>query len=280
MIINNKVITKWNSRTKKYYEELGYVYTFMGDDLEVNVFDLPNRSMVKVEIECDYCHKSFLVSWYHRTKSLEDTIIKKDVCYDCKYLKAKEAVQIKYGVDNITKVEEFKRKQEETCYERYGVINPFQSEVVKDKIIAFNLNKYGETSFTKTSEYLQKRRETCLQRYGVDSHMKLPKYKEMFTGKKSPVWKGGIHDERWDRLQPKYKQWRKEVFIKDSFTCRKCGITGGKLEAHHVYNWNDYVGLRYNTDNGITFCINCHIEFHQIYGKYKNDKFQLDLFLQ
>ena len=33
---------------------------------------------------------------------------------------------------------------------------------------------------------------------------------------------------------PIYKKWRKEIFIKDDYTCQKCFIRGGKLNAHHI----------------------------------------------
>lgn len=52
-----------------------------------------------------------------------------------------------------------------------------------------------------------------------------------------------------------YKEWRKEVYKRDGFTCRiadnKCN---GKIEAHHILGWVDHEELRYNINNGITLC--------------------------
>ena len=46
---------KWNPRNKKYYEELGYVFTTYGDEFEVKVEDLAKGSMYKVQCICDNC---------------------------------------------------------------------------------------------------------------------------------------------------------------------------------------------------------------------------------
>ena len=46
---------KWNPRNKKYYEELGYVFTIYGDEFEVKVEDLAKGSMYKVQCICDNC---------------------------------------------------------------------------------------------------------------------------------------------------------------------------------------------------------------------------------
>ena len=54
-LISKTVKVKWNSKSRKHYESLNYVFTKYGDEFEVKVEDLPIRSHTKVEIECDYC---------------------------------------------------------------------------------------------------------------------------------------------------------------------------------------------------------------------------------
>ena len=142
------------------------------------------------------------------------------------------------------------------------------------------LEKYGNECFTKTNEYIEKSRDTCLEKYGETNWMKTEKYKKMFSGENSPVWKGGINDERWDRLLPEYKEWRQSVFIRDSFICKKCNIHPIRLEAHHIENWNTVFEKRYLIENGTTFCVGCHIEFHRKYGKRNNTLEQVLMFLQ
>ena len=72
-----------------------------------------------------------------------------------------------------------------------------------------------------------------------------------------------------------YKEWKKKVFERDDYTCQCCGKRGGNLNAHHLYNFAEYEDLRYNVENGITFCEKCHLvnypnSFHSIYGEKNN----------
>lgn len=280
MLITKNINTKWNSKTKSYYESLGYQYTKMRDLFEVKVSDLKPSSSEKILIECDYCHKQFKVRYVAWLSSSINSIINKDSCFKCKYIKAREGVEKKYKTSNIMKIEGIKEKRDKTIQDIYGVENPFQSEYVKRKIRNTNLNKYGNESFVKTSLYIKKKTETCLRKYGATSWMKLKKYKDMVSGENSPVWKGGVHDIRWDRLQPKYKLWRISVFSRDNFTCQKCMKKANYLQAHHIFNWIDNPDKRYEKENGITFCKDCHIEFHRKYGKRYNTEKQLKTFLR
>ena len=74
-------------------------------------------------------------------------------------------------------------------------------------------------------------------------------------------------------------EWREEVYKKDNYTCKKCNEKGGRLNAHHIYNYWSHVDLRFNVDNGVTLCKNCHKDFHSKYGVKYNNKEQLDEFL-
>ncbi|MCB1711719.1 MAG: hypothetical protein KDH96_04345 [Candidatus Riesia sp.] len=58
-----------------------------------------------------------------------------------------------------------------------------------------------------------------------------------------------------------------KIFMRDGFTCKKCGDnSGGNLHAHHIYDFANYELLRLNKYNFITLCSECHInDFHSIY---------------
>ena len=54
---------------------------------------------------------------------------------------------------------------------------------------------------------------------------------------------------------PEYHLWARAVKQRDRWTCKLKGDDcGGRLEAHHIYNWVDYPELRYRINNGITLC--------------------------
>lgn len=87
------------------------------------------------------------------------------------------------------------------------------------------------------------------------------------------------------RGRVEYFDWRKSVFERDNYTCQCCGQHGGKLNAHHIMNFSDNEDLRFNVDNGITLCFNCHsLEsehgFHRLYGNKNNTKEQLDEYIK
>ena len=87
------------------------------------------------------------------------------------------------------------------------------------------------------------------------------------TGKQKQnhwAWKGGVSSiNALIRQTPTYKQWRKDVFERDNFTCRKCFQRGGNLEAHHIEEFALNHDLRFNVDNGLTLCVKCHKELHR-----------------
>jgi hypothetical protein len=63
--------------------------------------------------------------------------------------------------------------------------------------------------------------------------------------------------------------WRNQVILRDGFKCRKCGCSVG-LEGHHIYSYQHEPDLRYDINNGITFCDQCHKAFHKSYGLFTN----------
>ena len=48
MLISKTAFVKWNSKNKKHYVDLGYTFTKMGDEFEVNVEDLTSGSYAMV----------------------------------------------------------------------------------------------------------------------------------------------------------------------------------------------------------------------------------------
>ena len=123
-------------------------------------------------------------------------------------------------------------------------------------------------------------KEELRKRMKENNPMKNPEVLEKRKGENHHNWKGGITPQRikW-KNSLKGKKWRMAVFQRDNFTCQKCGQRGGRLNAHHIYNWSQNKELRECIENGITLCEKCHIEFHKKYGFNDNNLEQLVEFL-
>lgn len=65
-----------------------------------------------------------------------------------------------------------------------------------------------------------------------------------------------------DRRSNKYKKWKASVLERDKNKCKICG-SKENLVVHHIKHFADNINERYNIDNGITLCKNCHKEVHK-----------------
>jgi len=106
----------------------------------------------------------------------------------------------------------------------------------------------------------------------IESHNTL-EYLVSVSGKNHWNWQGGLTPlYNLLRNSLKSKQWTKDVFIRDKFTCQKCGKTKCRLEAHHkkpfmviifesnIITYEEAINCLelWNINNGITLCEKCH----------------------
>ena len=61
----------------------------------------------------------------------------------------------------------------------------------------------------------------------------------------------------WNKVQPLVKK-------RDKYTCAICGRIGGVLHVHHLFAWKEFPKKRFDLNNLITLCSECHHEVHQI----------------
>ena len=185
-----------------------------------------------------------------------------------------------------------------------GLLGHFVSEETKKKL---SLSKMGDKnpSYGKPPSEKQKKALNQKGKHFSEEHRrnigKANKGKERSEGTREKMseakrgkygenannWRGGISFlEHLIRTNFKYRQWRSDVFTRDDFTCQKCGIRGGKLNAHHIKSFSSILQYYeittleealeceelWNINNGITFCKNCHKKIGLHKGIKKNAK--------
>lgn len=85
-----------------------------------------------------------------------------------------------------------------------------------------------------------------------------------FKGNRSHFWKGGLTDQnRLLRNSFESNLWKKSVLVRDNWTCQSCNIRDNEnanrqLTTHHIKSWAMHKDERFNVDNGITLCKECH----------------------
>ena len=195
--------------------------------------------------ECTYCKKIFKRN-YSR--------IKNNINHFCN-----QGCMSKFNIGKLF-TEERKQKISDKAKGRYaGIKNPMYG------LKGINHPKYGfkESKETRRKKSMVTKGENNPMFGKPVSDETRKRISEANKGEKNGSWKGGI-DKR-ERLEGfEYKQWRKKMFERDSYACQVCGDNkGGNLNAHHIKSYTQYPELRFDINNGITLCIDCHKEIHK-----------------
>ncbi len=295
MLKSTEVEVIINSKTMKYYESKGYNinslkrkddhYRFTvpkGTKLLVKVEDLPESSNIYVDIECDYCGKIFPRIYNDYNNKSKKSIIKKDCCEDCKGIKNKEIFNLKYGVDNPMKLEQFKIKSINSSLDKYSVEHASQLKENKQYLREFKRTDFKivkkdffdanfillitEEEYENSAQYMKCicNNHPDIIQYKKYSHLKeghICKYCafENNSGENNYNWKGGIS---------KLKSYLSHIIIpwkKDSMkNCNyKCILTGKRFDdIHHLYGFNSILDETLNSLN---------LEYKDIINEYLED---------
>lgn len=93
-----------------------------------------------------------------------------------------KTVKEKYGVDNISCLEQIKQRKKDTIQiisqDKWGVDHPFQAPENREKAKATIKEKYGVDNIGKNIDVQQKKINTCLEKYGQPYGFNFDKCKE------------------------------------------------------------------------------------------------------
>lgn len=140
------------------------------------------------------------------------------------------------------------------------------------------MSKLRKGKWKNSKDAIEKIREKAKGRgHSLESRLKMS---EQRKGDRHWHWEGGkTSDNLRIRNGIEIKLWRQAVFSRDGWICKKCNKGSNKLNAHHIMPFRDFIELRTSIENGITFCKECHLEFHKVYGRYKNNKEQVEEYI-
>lgn len=90
-------------------------------------------------------------------------------------------------------------------------------------------------------------------------------------GKNHPSWQGGkTKFSSRIRNWKAYKDWQKEVFERDDYTCQDCS-SKKELHSHHIKPVSTHPELVFELSNGKTLCKTCHRKYNfNQYMDYKD----------
>ena len=87
-------------------------------------------------------------------------------------------------------------------------------------------------------------------------------------------------DRYYKRIGSDYSDFIKRVLARDGYTCQCCkkhkNDLNCTLNVHHLDSYNWCKEKRFDDTNGITLCEDCHMNFHNIYGRGDNTKEQFE----
>ena len=123
-------------------------------------------------------------------------------------IKRKETCINRYGVENAFQSNEKKQKIKETLKEKYGVEHPLQSIEIRQKYKNTSKERYGVENYSSLSECRNKVKQTNVEKYGVEYYQQSEEYKK--SVRKTSLEKYGV--EHFTQT-PEYKEKLRSVMI-------------------------------------------------------------------
>ncbi|MES2216676.1 MAG: NUMOD3 domain-containing DNA-binding protein [Patescibacteria group bacterium] len=149
------------------------------------------------------------------------------------------------------------------------------SDETKRKIGEINsIKRLGKINTLETLKKMSEAKKGKRRTPNTSEHNK--NISDGLKGEKSYRW---IKDrtklaKRQERNDTAYKEWRRQVWLRDSFKCKIANPDcKGRIEAHHILGWTAHPELRYQVNNGITLC-------HVHHPKKREDEAKLSPYFQ
>lgn len=138
---------------------------------------------------CNKC-KERLLEYNYLNFSIKNGYRK--LCHKCaveeKMIKMKENVKKKYGVENVSQIEEIKKKKIATLQSNYGpdITNPMQSDIIFNRYLSSIREKYNEPTITnifQSKHAIKKIKETKFKHFGDENYYNVELQKRTLEAK-------------------------------------------------------------------------------------------------
>lgn len=230
----------WSLRSKHVYESLGYTFTKFGDKITIPTEHLSLGSNIRVRIICPDCRE--VRSAIFGSVSLRQTT----VCDRCsRARRAKNLIGKRYG--------------------RWLVVKHCGKYVDGSHSWLCRCD-CGNERIIPTCNLVSGASVSCgcyhIERISGENHYR---------------YNDSLMDEARESTRDTTENiyWRYKIKELAKFICQACGDgRGGNLVAHHLDSWSAFPGKRYDIDNGVCLCEECHKCFHHYYGFGNNTKQQ------
>jgi hypothetical protein len=140
MIKLDKIKVNISYRNITHYLKLGY-NPILNSELEINTNHLSKSSHVKIDVICSICNVENNLMYDKYIKNVE-----RQGFYGCRKCSRQKAAMTsldKYGVDNYSKTDEWKKRVESTNIKKFGYKTNLISPKYKTNIENILINKYG-----------------------------------------------------------------------------------------------------------------------------------------
>jgi hypothetical protein len=208
MIKHEKISINISYRNITHYLKIGY-NAILHRNLEIKTEHLPSGSHIVIDVICELCKKENKLRFH---KYLEN---KKRLgfygCKKCSRQKAAITSLEKYGVDNYSKTDEFKKRVEDTNIKKFGyktnLISPEYKELIKEVL----KEKYGTEKWYEIRNTHNKKNKFILKE-DIESLKKMIKlseelYKEDYGNNNLKLYRNECRRITYRNIKKLYKEW-------------------------------------------------------------------------
>ena len=237
--IKNHVIPVHNQTPKKYYD------TYLRKDGE--------GICVVCGKETTFINATKGYSEYHRECSSKDENHKRKVTETWKNktdvdrikitTKIKNSKRKKYGDENYRNSARIKK----TCVNRYGVVSPFHSSVIQNKVKNTVIEKYGIDNISKLTEIKEKKAFTMFNNYGVYCSSSIPKNSKMLNDRRNNRLFDMLKSQNKTFINTRVKNYFSNVIYDIIGNCPKCNRNFEIM----------YYTMVFRIDKNQDICTNC-----------------------